>query len=159
MCIRDRVTLGPLTLRSLDTGDVPATAIPLLGCGSQGDVNQNSPNPTDSDGLLHINIDPSIGLTQGVPLAESFNDGPSIASSAGVINARSGTALAELIAVPNGGFPTVGDVGVTGAYLQDTRDWTAWHNNSVNIAVSYTHLRAHETVLDLVCRLLLEKKK
>ena len=28
-----------------------------------------------------------------------------------------------------------------------------------NAAVSYTHLRAHETVLDLVCRLLLEKKK
>ncbi len=26
-------------------------------------------------------------------------------------------------------------------------------------AVSYTHFRAHETVLDLVCRLLLEKKK
>ena len=26
------------------------------------------------------------------------------------------------------------------------------------ISVSYTHLRAHETVLDLVCRLLLEKK-
>ena len=25
--------------------------------------------------------------------------------------------------------------------------------------VSYTHIRAHETVLDLVCRLLLEKKK
>ena len=24
--------------------------------------------------------------------------------------------------------------------------------------VSYTHLRAHETVLDIVCRLLLEKK-
>ena len=28
-----------------------------------------------------------------------------------------------------------------------------------NATVSYTHLRAHETVLDLVCRLLLEKKK
>jgi len=27
------------------------------------------------------------------------------------------------------------------------------------IPVSYTHLRAHETVLDLVCRLLIEKKK
>ena len=26
-------------------------------------------------------------------------------------------------------------------------------------AVSYTHLRAHETLSDLVCRLLLEKKK
>eukprot|EP00657_Telonema_sp_P-1_P003035 TRINITY_DN17132_c0_g1_i1.p1 TRINITY_DN17132_c0_g1~~TRINITY_DN17132_c0_g1_i1.p1 ORF type:complete len:159 (+),score=41.00 TRINITY_DN17132_c0_g1_i1:78-554(+) len=29
----------------------------------------------------------------------------------------------------------------------------------VGVPVSYTHLRAHETVLDLVCRLLLEKKK
>ena len=32
-------------------------------------------------------------------------------------------------------------------------------NSSALRAVSYTHLRAHETVLDLVCRLLLEKKK
>ena len=32
----------------------------------------------------------------------------------------------------------------------------AWTHKPV--AVSYTHLRAHETVLDLVCRLLLEKK-
>ena len=28
-----------------------------------------------------------------------------------------------------------------------------------SITVSYTHLRAHETVLDIVCRLLLENKK
>ena len=39
-----------------------------------------------------------------------------------------------------------------------------WHglvvaDDSGMIPVSYTHLRAHETVLDLVCRLLLEKKK
>eukprot|EP00656_Telonema_subtile_P005603 TRINITY_DN12552_c0_g1_i1.p1 TRINITY_DN12552_c0_g1~~TRINITY_DN12552_c0_g1_i1.p1 ORF type:complete len:101 (-),score=4.70 TRINITY_DN12552_c0_g1_i1:8-310(-) len=32
-------------------------------------------------------------------------------------------------------------------------------NQSPKCPVSYTHLRAHETVLDLVCRLLLEKKK
>ena len=32
-------------------------------------------------------------------------------------------------------------------------------NNEWKIAVSYTHLRAHETSLHLVCRLLLEKKK
>src|SRR5665811_421831 len=30
---------------------------------------------------------------------------------------------------------------------------------TTTMPVSYTHLRAHETVLDLVCRLLLEKKK
>ena len=34
----------------------------------------------------------------------------------------------------------------------------AWPQDIV-FPVSYTHLRAHETVLDLVCRLLLEKKK
>ena len=32
-------------------------------------------------------------------------------------------------------------------------------NKQYGGAVSYTHLRAHETVLDFVCRLLLEKKK
>ena len=32
-------------------------------------------------------------------------------------------------------------------------------SSSAATPVSYTHLRAHETVLDLVCRLLLEKKK
>ena len=31
-------------------------------------------------------------------------------------------------------------------------------NLAAEIPVSYTHLRAHETVLDLVCRLLLENK-
>ena len=30
---------------------------------------------------------------------------------------------------------------------------------NVQKSVSYTHLRAHETVLDIVCSLLLEKKK
>ena len=39
--------------------------------------------------------------------------------------------------------------------------WISIDNNKTQTieAVSYTHLRAHETVLDLVCRLLLEKKK
>ena len=31
--------------------------------------------------------------------------------------------------------------------------------NETSFAVSYTHLRAHETRSNLVCRLLLEKKK
>ena len=39
----------------------------------------------------------------------------------------------------------------SGEVLQAIPNWST--------TVSYTHLRAHETVLDLVCRLLLEKKK
>ena len=34
-----------------------------------------------------------------------------------------------------------------------------YHERENSEPVSYTHLRAHETVLDLVCRLLLEKTK
>ena len=40
------------------------------------------------------------------------------------------------------------------AYERETEMW-----NQVFKAVSYTHLRAHETDSYLVCRLLLEKKK
>ena len=40
-----------------------------------------------------------------------------------------------------------------------TGDINAMWLRDSSAPVSYTHLRAHETVLDLVCRLLLEKKK
>src|SRR5674476_455363 len=36
---------------------------------------------------------------------------------------------------------------------------SAAHRHGVDAPVSYTHLRAHETGRNLVCRLLLEKKK
>ena len=50
------------------------------------------------------------------------------------------------------GYAGIGDLdqGLIDLFLDDVH---------VVHAVSYTHLRAHETVLDLVCRLLLEKKK
>ena len=38
------------------------------------------------------------------------------------------------------------------------RNWETIPSSASVTPVSYTHLRAHETVLDLVCRLLLEKK-
>ena len=37
--------------------------------------------------------------------------------------------------------------------------WNGLSDSVRLVAVSYTHLRAHETVLDLVCRLLLDTKK
>jgi len=52
----------------------------------------------------------------------------------------------------------------TAKYVDQKREgfWSA-HNaiskSDCAIAVSYTHLRAHETKANLVCRLLLEKKK
>ena len=59
-------------------------------------------------------------------------------------------------------------------FITTCSSWPRWHPATVSVAgavdhparegevivetVSYTHLRAHETVLDLVCRLLLEKQ-
>ena len=48
------------------------------------------------------------------------------------------------------------DVEVQGSSTSATEGFVVLGKTS---PVSYTHLRAHETVLDLVCRLLLEKKK
>ena len=42
--------------------------------------------------------------------------------------------------------------------VDQTGKATLFYNGEVLRPVSYTHLRAHETVLDIVCRLLLEKK-
>ena len=49
--------------------------------------------------------------------------------------------------------------GVVGELFADVLIFTAFVRLDGGGSVSYTHLRAHETVLDLVCRLLLEKKK
>src|SRR5665811_1540779 len=48
------------------------------------------------------------------------------------------------------------------SYRRITQEFAYWDDIAVHFRgtvhpVSYTHLRAHETVLDLVCRLLLEK--
>ena len=67
--------------------------------------------------------------------------------------------LAEL---PGGEIVSVGAANLTDAIwrfepggLESAKHTILYGVNPV----SYTHLRAHETVLDLVCRLLLEKKK
>src|SRR5665811_678451 len=49
--------------------------------------------------------------------------------------------------------------GVHGVLRRERLDAEGQRVRRLVVAVSYTHLRAHETVLDLVCRLLLEKKK
>ena len=45
-------------------------------------------------------------------------------------------------------------------YFPQTKTFDEYRkvDTDLQAAVSYTHLRAHETVLDLVCRLLLETK-
>ena len=83
----------------------------------------------------------------------------------------------DVIETPDGGYLTVGytnsidgDItlnhGTTDLWVIKTNSFgnMEWQRSYGGLdydygSVSYTHLRAHETVLDLVCRLLLEKKK
>ena len=53
-------------------------------------------------------------------------------------------------------YPRVGFIKPIGQRFVEVRGQKI---DEDSVPVSYTHLRAHETVLDLVCRLLLEKKK
>ena len=66
----------------------------------------------------------------------------------------------------NGGQTVLGGVRLAAAEINRQGGLLGYKVNVVGLddesdsdAVSYTHLRAHETVLDLVCRLLLEKKQ
>ena len=57
----------------------------------------------------------------------------------------------------DGDFQSSGDFQVHG-HLKVNDSFEITPNSNV-LTVSYTHLRAHETKANLVCRLLLEKKK
>ncbi len=139
----NQLCVGPLTLKALDAGDLPASALPMIGCGSQGDVN---PDGSASDGVLVNTVSEQLGLTAGVPIAESFNDGPSIVNSGsgGAVKLiPDGTTRAALDS-PASGYPVAGSVGQTGLILQDTRDWYAWHSKTVNIVFADGSVRAIE---------------
>ena len=133
------MTVGPLNLKQLDTGDVPASALPLIGCATQGDVNSSTGL---GDGILEETIDTNLGLIAGAPICESFNDGPSFSNGAdAILLVPGGTPRNDLI---SNAYPSKGQVGVPGQILQDTRDWYAYHAKSVNLAFADGSVRSVE---------------
>ena len=66
-----------------------------------------------------------------------------------------GTALAAIVLIAAGG--ALVKAGTSDGFSLSRDDGAATSDGTD--AVSYTHLRAHETGRNLVCRLLLEKKK
>lgn len=115
-------TLGPLTIRRLDSSRVSSSAVSFMGCGSPGDVDE---------AVLSDTI-PGF-LDAGERLAESFNDGPAywngtdidlMPAATNVVNATPGR-----LPDPN----SAGTPGVDGyLWLQDSRDWFAWHGRGRN---------------------------
>lgn len=102
-------TLGPMRQRQLENSGLSAQVVPWLGCGAPGDTKEAV--------LSSDIIDPADGKeygTIGARLAESFNDGP----------AYWDTTANNLVLMPAG---TNVSTAAANGYLQDTRDWYAWH--------------------------------
>ena len=97
-----------------------------------------------------------------LPISSNVDDCPSKAVFTPAANVV--TLSPTWVDVPAGPTPSSAPttVGATPASFArsfiGTPSFSNVRSNSGSTSVSYTHLRAHETVLDIVCRLLLEKK-
>ena len=133
----EQCTAGPLTIARLDQGDVPATAIAMLGCGTRGDVTGGA-----GDGALEGSVGAPYNLSIGAPASESFNDGPSNAVGGQVLfvgrGANSGVTLQDLQDAP---LLTEGEIG-DNAVHQDTRDMRAYHQRGLNVVFADGSVRS-----------------
>jgi prepilin-type N-terminal cleavage/methylation domain-containing protein/prepilin-type processing-associated H-X9-DG protein len=153
-------SLGPLSRRTVDSGDVPAANIPLFGDTAPGDINEAILRDSliDSDNRL-IDQDGTAGVRTG----ETFCDGPSFLTGSGAtarvrgvefigaatpLAARDTRYLLEtypsvgtnVSAIANYIPATATAASLTWAndnyWLQDIRDWAAVHSNSVNLLMA-----------------------
>ena len=135
-------TYGPLTRKIAESSSVSSDRIPFLGCAG----------PSDSkDAFLPANLEYTTDdgelvtyVTDGEVLCEAFNDGPGQFNSAvPKISLMSGGVdmTTQITAEKNGtlysDLASVTGDGSGSQFLQDTRDWYAWHGGgskgSVNV--------------------------
>ena len=161
MCIRDRLRRLIRGLCTLGLG-----GLLVLSCGfDRADrwlSDGTSPTPMCSVGAMRC--------TSGVERCEGSKNGPiwttiTDCAAQGLVcvaeqwqckhcvpNSRRCDGQTTVLCDPSGDAESPGDAC-------DTTQGVACRSGQCTQPVSYTHLRAHETVLDIVCRLLLEKKK
>ena len=115
-------SLGPLTIRRLDSSRVASSAVSFMGCGAPGDV---------GEAVLSHSI-PGF-LDSGERLAESFNDGPGTWDGTKVALMPGGTNVVNATPAELPDPNRTGTPGVDGSlWLQDSRDWFAWHGRGRN---------------------------
>lgn len=115
-------TMGPLTIRRLDSSRISSSVISFMGCGSPGDI---------GEAILSDTI-PGF-IEGGDRLAESFNDGPAFWNATAIDLMPAGTNLVGAIPTELPDPNRTGTAGPDGTlWLQDTRDWYAWHGRGSN---------------------------
>ena len=131
-------TAGPLTASQLDAGDVPASSIAMIGCGSVGDIDAAS---STGDGALNGDIPAPYNLPTGSPCSESFNDGPSHVEGDRVVTAGNGSLLPTRSNLEGTTVLAQGDLG-DDTFRQDTRDMYAYHSKSLNVVFADGSVRS-----------------
>ncbi|HEV7279849.1 MAG TPA: DUF1559 domain-containing protein [Pirellulaceae bacterium] len=128
-------TLGPLTTRLAEKGEIPVSQIPLIGDGAVGDPKEGTLTRdirfTDKAG------DSVTLLTAGTPLAEAFNDGPAYFDASAnkvMLMERAAPVAAQAACEKANNCPA--PTADNGAFLQDTRDWYAVHGGALNVGMA-----------------------
>lgn len=156
-------TTGPLSANVMDRSRVSSSNVGLIGCAGPGDIDEAILSSTLSyqdqgTGTLAAPTGEVITyITAGSLLTEAFNDGPArwAADSGAVRLLTSATPLDSQLACERG-EPTTANCAAPSAadnlaatqstYLQDTRDWFAVHQGSVNILMADGGVRSFSDV-------------
>jgi prepilin-type N-terminal cleavage/methylation domain-containing protein/prepilin-type processing-associated H-X9-DG protein len=154
----DSKVTGPLNRRQLDISTVPTNAIPVLADAARADLKEGylPVKIAGADGRL-----PDATLINGIPLAESYADGPVHMHDADEL-LEPAHERADILSLVPKAFPPLGititetnepDYASTTAYpedgadgnvliLQDTRDWYAVHGRTANILMADGSVRS-----------------
>ena len=135
-------TRGALTRVVQESGPISADKIAFLGCGAPGDIDEAIAAATfeyaGGDTFANGSSDQNEFIEAGELLSEAFNDGPAyyvnttgseslnLADQAANLTTQLSQETAGIPIVPVG---TTSDATTTTTYLQDTRDWFAWHGS------------------------------
>lgn len=152
--------LGPLTISQVETSPIPSSNIPLTGCGAPGDANEavlietipgfvdagerlaesfnDGPAYWDGTKIVLVNVSNAVfNPTDPTTNADAFKNDviPSTTFTAAVSTGPgSGGNATDNPATPGVIEGHGGDDGRL--WLQDTRDWYAWHSGSCNLLMA-----------------------
>ncbi len=145
-------TTGPLSANVMDKSRIPSSNVGFIGCAGPGDVNEAVLTATlekrPGSPFARGDQERKVLIASGSLLTEVMNDGPAYWDASSTTNPKL-TLLTSSATPPDlrpqanceRGEPTTqgcpaptgAATGGNGIYLQDTRDWLALHQGSVNV--------------------------
>jgi len=143
-------SLGPLTAQVMDKSRIPSSNVAFMGCSTPGDINEavapvafaKVPGSVFARG----DVENKVLIPSGALLSEAFNDGPAYYNSLAAtpritlmndaVNMRTQANCERGEPTTQGCGQALNATAAAGFYLQDTRDFLALHQGSVNVLMA-----------------------